>query len=127
MLLLLSGDAEKAHTLIAEHAAAAAEADFAVVAVPHGPDQMIVTGASGALVMDLLDTTAPVVGSLATRAILTGKGSLVTGEQCEAAAAVLGADLGPLIVVPLTAGEQVRGALILGRAAPAQVSPRRIS
>lgn len=113
--LLLSGDEEKAHTLIAEHAAAAAEADFAVVAVPHGPDQMIVTGASGALVMDLLDTTAPVVGSLAEQAILTGKGSLVTGEQCEAAAAVLGADLGPLIVVPLTAGEQVRGALILGR------------
>ena len=113
--LLLSGDAEKAHTLIAEHAAAAAEADFAVVAVPHGLDQMIVTGASGALAMDLLDTTAPVVGSLAGQAILTGKGSLVTGEQCEAAAAVLGADLGPLIVVPLTAGEQVRGALILGR------------
>ena len=113
--LLLSGDAEKAHTLIAEVAAAAAEADFAVVVVPHAPDQMVVAGACGALVMDLLDTTAPVVGSLAGQAILTGKGSLVTGEQCEAAAAVLGADLGPLIVVPLTAGEQVRGALILGR------------
>ena len=113
--LLLSGDAEKAHTLIAEHAAAAAEADFAVVAVPYGSDQMIVTGASGALAMDLLDTTAPVVGSLAGQALLTGEGSLVTGEQREAATAVLGADLGPLIVVPLTAGEQVRGALILGR------------
>jgi len=43
--VLLSGDADKAHTLIAEHAAAAAEADFAVVAVPHG-SEMIVTGAS---------------------------------------------------------------------------------
>jgi signal transduction histidine kinase len=113
--VLLSGDADKAHTLIAEHAAAAAEADFAVVAVPHGPDQVIVTGASGALAMGLLDRTAPVIASLAGQAILTGKGSLVTGEQCEAAAAALGADLGPLIVVPLTAGEQVRGALILGR------------
>ena len=112
--VLLSGDADKAHTLIAEHAAAAAEADFAVVAVPHG-SEMIVTGASGALAMGLLDRTAPVIASLAGQAILTGKGSLVTGEQCEAAAAALGADLGPLIVVPLTAGEQVRGALILGR------------
>ncbi len=73
------------------------------------------------------DTTAPVVGSLAGQAILTGKGSLVTGEQCEAAAAVLGADLGPLIVVPLTAGEQVRGALILGGRRASPDSPRRIS
>ncbi len=113
--VLLSGGPGRAHTLIAEHAAAAAEADFAIVAVPHGLDQMIVAGASGALAMDLLDRTAPVLSSLAGRAILTGKGSLVTGERCQAAAAVLGADLGPLIVVPLTAGEQVRGALILGR------------
>ena len=113
--VLLSGDAGKVHTLIAEHAAAAAEADLAVVAVPHGLDQVIVAGVSGALAVDLLNRTAPILDSLAGRAILTGKGSLVTGEQCEAAGAVLGADLGPLIVVPLTAGEHVRGALILGR------------
>ena len=113
--VLLSGDPGQAHALIAEHAAAAAEADFAVVAVPHGVDQMIVTGVSGAIAADLMNRTAPVIDSLARQAILTGKGSLVTGALREAAAVALGADLGPLIVVPLTAGEQVRGALILGR------------
>ena len=115
--LLLSGQAEQPHALITQHAAAATDADFAALAVPHESDQVIVTGVSGPLAAGLMNQTAPLADSLAGQAISTGKAALVTGSRLRAAAAALGADTGPLIVVPLAAGEQVRGALILGRAA----------
>ncbi len=115
--LLLSGAAAQPHTLITQHAAAAAAADFAALAVPDGADQVIVTGVTGALTAGLMNSTAPLADSLAGQAIRTGKPRLVTGEGRSVAAAELGADIGPLIVVPLAAGEQVRGALMLGRLA----------
>jgi signal transduction histidine kinase len=115
--LLLSGEAGPPHALIAQHAATAATADFAALAVPHGADQVIVTGVAGELTAGMLNRTAPLVGSLIGQAILTGQASLVTGDRRAAAAAALGAATGPLIVVPLAAGEQVRGALMLGRLA----------
>jgi signal transduction histidine kinase len=115
--LLLSGEAGPPHALIAQHAATAATADFAALAVPHGADQVIVTGVAGELTAGMLNRTAPLDGSLTGRAILTGQASLVTGDRRAAVAAALGAATGPLIVVPLAAGEQVRGALMLGRLA----------
>ena len=115
--LLLSGQAEQLYALITRHAAAAADADFAALAVPYQSDQVIVTGTSGPLAAGLMNQTAPLADSLAGQAISTGKPALVTGSRLQAAAAALGADTGPLIVVPLAVGEQVRGALLLGRAA----------
>jgi signal transduction histidine kinase len=115
--LLLSSQAGPPHALIAQHAATAASADFAALAVPYGADRVIVTSVAGELTAAMLNRTAPLAGSLAGQAILTGKPSLVTGDRRAAAAAALGAATGPLIVVPLAAGEQVRGALILGRLA----------
>jgi signal transduction histidine kinase len=115
--LLLSGQAEQPHALITQHAAAATDADFAALAVPYESDQVIMTGVSGPLAAGLVNQTAPLADSLAGQAISTGKPALVTGSRLHAAAAALGADTGPLIVVPLAAGEQVRGALLLGRAA----------
>jgi signal transduction histidine kinase len=115
--LLLSGEAAQPHMLIAQHAVAAAAADFAALAVPFGADEVIVTGVAGAVAAGMLNRTAPLAGSLAGQAIRTGKPCLVTGDGLKAAAAELGADTGPLIVVPLAAGEQVRGALMLGRLA----------
>jgi signal transduction histidine kinase len=117
VLLLLSGEAAQPHTLIAQHAAAAAAADFAALAVPFGADEVIVTGVTGAVTARMMNRTAPLADSLAGQAIRTGKPRLVTGDGLKAAAAALGADAGPLIVVPLAAGEQVRGALMLGRLA----------
>jgi len=114
---LLSGEAGLPHALITEYAAAAAEADFAALTVPHGPDQVIVAGVTGGLTEGMMNRVAPLADSLTGQAICTGKPTLVTGDRCEAAAAALGADTGPLIVVPLAAGEQVRGALMLGRVA----------
>jgi signal transduction histidine kinase len=115
--LLLSGPANQPHALIIQHAAAATDADFAALAVPYESDRVIVTGVSGALAAGLMNRTAPLADSLAGQAISTGKPALVTGSRLQTAAAELGADTGPLIVVPLAVGEQVRGALLLGRAA----------
>ena len=115
--LLLAESQGRAHALITRHAADAAEADFAVLAVPREPDQVIVTGAAGPLAAGLMNQAAPLAGSLAGQAISSGKPSLVTGDRLEAAAAALGTGIGPLIAVPLTAGERVLGALMLGRLA----------
>jgi len=112
--VLLSGGAAQPATLIAQHAAVAAEADFAVLWDCHKAGQAIVTGVSGALAVSL---TAPLADSPAGQAILTGEPSLVTGDRREAAGAVLGADIGSLIAVPLAAGGRIRGALELGRLA----------
>jgi signal transduction histidine kinase len=101
----------------AGHAAEAAGADFAVLAVPRDPGQVIVTGTAGPLAAGLMNRTAPLEGSLAGQAISTGKPGLVTGDRLQAAAAALGTGIGPLIAVPLTAGERVLGALLLGRTA----------
>ena len=48
-LRLLSGAAGPPDALITEYAAVAAEADFAALTVPHGPDQVIVAGVTGEL------------------------------------------------------------------------------
>ena len=85
--------------------------------MPGDPDQVIVTGVTGTLAAGLMDRTAPLAGSLAGQAIRSGKPSLITGDRLEAAAAALGAGIGPLIAVPLAAGERVLGALMLGRTA----------
>lgn len=115
--LLLSGEAARPYELITQHAAAAAEADFATLALPHGVGRVIVQSASGLMAAELQDQTAPMEESLAGRAILTGKPFLVTDYRSETAGAALSVGAGPLMVVPLAAGEQVLGALILGRLA----------
>ena len=115
--LLLSGAAVQPHALIARLAAAAADADFATLAVPHGADQVIVTSVTGELAAGMMNQVEALADSLAGQAIRTGKPSLVTGDGRQAAAAALGTGTGPLIIVPLATGEQVRGALLLGRVA----------
>ena len=113
--LLLSGTAVQPHALIIQLAAAAADADFGTLAVPHDADQVIVTGVSGVLAAGMMNQVAALPDSLAGQAIRTGKPSLVTGGGRDTVAAALGTGTGPLIVVPLAAGEQVRGAVMLGR------------
>jgi signal transduction histidine kinase len=115
--LLLAENQGRPHALITEYAAAAAGADFALLALPREPDQVIVADATGSLAAGLAGRTAPFAGSLAGQALRGGKADLVTGSRLEEAAAALGACLGPLIVVPLAAGERILGALLLGRLA----------
>ena len=115
--LLLSGQAVEPYALITELAAAAAESDFAAMVLPHGSGQVAVRALSGLTGAELRDRTAPLDGSLAGRAITSGKPVLVTDYSSEAAAATLSVDIGPMMVVPLAAGEEVAGALLLGRLA----------
>jgi signal transduction histidine kinase len=115
--LLLADDQGQAHALITRHGADAADADFAILAVPANPHQVIVTGAAGTLAAGLMNRTVPLADSLAGQAISSGKPCLITGDRLETAAAALGAGIGPLIAVPLAAGERVLGALMLGRVA----------
>jgi len=115
--LLLSGRAVEPYELITEHAVAAAESDFAALVLPHGADEVMVRTVSGLTGAELRDRIAPLDGSLAGRAITSGKPVLVTDYAREAGAATLRADIGPMMVVPLAAGEEVLGALLLGRLA----------
>jgi len=115
--LLLAENRGLPYALITRHAADAADADFAVLVVPDDLDQVIVRGVAGSLAAGLMNRTAPLPGSLAAQAISSGKPGLITGDRLEAAAAALGAGIGPLIAVPLAAGERVLGALMLGRLA----------
>ena len=87
------------------------------MAVLREPDQVTMAGVTGPLDAGLVNRTTPLDGSLAGQVIRTGKPSLVTGDRLQAAAAALGTGIGPLIAVPLAAGERVLGALILGRLA----------
>ncbi|HTW01278.1 MAG TPA: GAF domain-containing protein, partial [Streptosporangiaceae bacterium] len=113
--LLLADHRKQPHELVAEHAADAAEADFAVLIVSQDPDQVTVTGAAGPLAAGLMGRLAPLADSLAGQVIRSGKPSLVMGDGRKATAAAVGTEIGPLIAVPLVAGERVLGALLLGR------------
>jgi signal transduction histidine kinase len=115
--LLLSGDARQPYDLITARAAAAAEADFAVLALPRGSDEVVVVSVSGLMAAELRGEAAPRAGSLAGRVIGAGQPFLVADGRGEAIADPLGAGAGPLMGVPLAVGEQVLGALILGRLA----------
>ena len=112
--LILSGEARQPHQLIAEHAAMAAGADFAVLAVPDGTSQVTVTAAAGLAA----GRTAPLNDSLA------GLGGphrqAVPGHPLRrgrSRARCTGQRAGPLMIVPLAAGDEVVGALIVGRLA----------
>jgi len=115
--LLVSGKAAQPHALVIQLAVAAADADFGTLAVPHGAHQVMVTSVSGGPAAEVMNQVAARADSLAGQAIRTGKPSLVTGDDLDAVAVALGVGTGPLIVVPMAAGEQVRGALMLGRMA----------
>ena len=114
---LLTAGTEQPLRVIARHAAAAAEADFAILALPHGDDQIIVAAVSGTPAAGLATRIAPMDTSLCGRAIRTGKPALIADYRDEDPAIAVSVATGPLLVVPLTAGEQIIGALALGRIA----------
>lgn len=112
---LLAVGTEQPLSIVAEQALAAAEADFAILVLPHGDAKLIVAAGAGELATELVGRTTPLDDSLAGHAIRTGKATLVTDHGDSLTDVAF--DIGPLIVVPLTAGHHARGALILGRLA----------
>lgn len=111
---LLAVGTEQPLSIVAEQALAAAEADFATLVLPRGDAEVIVAAGAGGLATELVGRTAPLGDSLSGQAIRTGKATLVTDHRGDSLSD-LALDIGPLIVVPLTAGHHARGALILGR------------
>jgi two-component system, NarL family, sensor histidine kinase DevS len=114
---LLNPDTAQPLTVITEQAATAAGADFTTLALPDGDDQIIVAAVSGGLAGDLAARIAPLHTSLAGRAIGTGEPALITDYHDENPALAVSGEMGPVLVVPITAGEHTRGALTLGRIA----------
>ena len=114
---LLNADTDQPLTVITEQAVTAAGTDFATLALPHGDDQVIVAAVSGVLATELASGPRPWQTSLAGHAIRTGKPALITDYRDESPAIAVNVEMGPLLVVPLTAGEHTRGALTLGRVA----------
>jgi two-component system, NarL family, sensor histidine kinase DevS len=115
--LLLSAEATRPYELVVQHAATAAEADFASLLLPHGTGEARVAAVAGPAAAELAGRTVPLEESLAGRAILTGKPFLAQDYLSGEPAIPLSAEAGPVMAVPLTAGEQVLGALVLGRLA----------
>ena len=123
--LLLSGAAVQPHALITQLAAAAADADFPTLAVPHGADQVMVAGVAGELAAGMMIQVEALADSLAGQTILTGKPSLVTGDGRQAAAAALSVDTGPLIVVPWRPASRPGGPCCWAGWPPARDSSRQ--
>jgi signal transduction histidine kinase len=115
---LLSDDSGPALEMIVKEAAEAAEADFSLVVLPHG-ERIIIEAVTGVVSTDLVGQSAPSENSLTAEAMRTGLPILSSSFGTTAASAPLGLDVevGPLVVVPLVSGENVRGALALGRLA----------
>jgi signal transduction histidine kinase len=95
----------------------AADADVATVVVGHGTDEVTVAAATGVQASEVIGRTADMDESPAGRVIRTGKAVLVTEYRTAADPLAMGGDIGPMMLVPLTAGERAYGALALGRVA----------
>jgi GAF domain-containing protein len=112
---LLGDEPVDAFELIARHAAEASEADFAAALIPVGESQLVVRAVVGLLADELADRLVPVEGSFAGEVLRSGKPTLITDYSTDPSAAPLSVVIGPVIVVPLIAGERIRGVLVLGR------------
>jgi signal transduction histidine kinase len=111
---LLFGHTDAPLEVITNAAAAAADADVVTLTVPDGAGTISSRAASGPLAAALKGTSWPAAGTLDDQVMRGGKPVLVDEYPT---ATALGLDIGPTMVLPLVAGEQVRGAMSLSRTA----------
>ena len=114
---LLAADTVHPLAWVSQTAVTAADADVATVVVGHGTDEVTVAAATGVQASEVIGRTADKDESPAGRVIRTGKAVLVTEYRTAADPLAMGGDIGPMMLVPLTAGERTYGALALGRVA----------
>ena len=110
--------AETAHSLtcISNAAMTAADADLAIVTVPHGNEAVIVAAATGDASATLIGRRTAMASSAAGRTIRTGTPILLTEYRSHAF--VDNSQLispGPVMIVPLSAGSHPRGAITIVR------------
>jgi len=114
---LLAADTVHPLDWVTQTAVTAAAADMAAVVVAHGTDEVAVAAATGVHASEVLGRTADLDESPAGRVIRTGKAVLVTDYRTQADPLATGADIGPMMLIPLIAGEHTYGALAVGRVA----------
>lgn len=111
-MLDVSGD----HVLdvIAERVSALIDADFVAVARPHGTDDLVLSHVHGAAETDLRGRAFPVQGTLLERALATRRAVSVPA-LAPASVFAGGPDLGPTVGIPLFAGDEALGVLMISR------------
>jgi signal transduction histidine kinase len=93
-------------------------ADLATLALPAGPEELVIRAADGLLADRLLATTFPVEGSVTGEVIRTGKAVLVADASADERTVqpIVAAGLGPALFVPLAARGHVLGSLTVANA-----------
>ncbi|MGO8860058.1 MAG: GAF domain-containing protein [Acidimicrobiales bacterium] len=111
---LLAGGTAPRLELITNEAALAADADLVTLTALVDGGTVELRAASGPLAASMRGTSWPAAGTLTDQVMRSGKPVLVDKGRSVAG---LGLDVGPVMVVPLAAGEHMRGAMSLTRAA----------
>jgi len=113
---LLAADTVHPLDWVSQTAVTAADADMGTVVVAHGTDEVAVAAATGVQSSEVLGRTADLDASPAGRIIRTGEAVLLADYRTQADPLATGG-IGPMMLIPLTAGEHTYGALALGRVA----------
>lgn len=111
---LLSPGHARSLTLITESALSASGADFAILVLPSGNDEVRMVAVSGSLDGDFAGMVTALGTSSWARTIQTGEPELLREFRRDNHPSPLDDAVGPMLYVPLTVGH-VRGALTLGR------------
>ena len=110
---LLSIDADPLDVIV-EQVAGLLAADLAAVTIPEGETELVVAAARGSLAPAVAGRRFPVAGSLVDRSISAGGPVLVDGQPADLQFPGQ-PELGPTLVVPLSAEGQPLGALAVSR------------
>ncbi|WP_186763205.1 sensor histidine kinase [Lentzea tibetensis] len=108
---LFTGTDPRPLEMVLHHAQLAADADFATIALPVRHGQLVVEAALGMLAAPLVGTVVELSGSLEERVLRSG-----TPLRAAYAAAAMPREAGPVMAVPLSAGDGDVAVLGLGRA-----------
>jgi len=104
--------------LVVGHARTLVGADLATLALPAGPEELVIRAADGLLADRLLGTTFPVEGSVTGEVIRTGKAVLVADASADERTVqpIVTAGLGPALFVPLAGRDHISGSLTVANA-----------
>ena len=112
---LLAEGAKPPLQMITDEAALAAEADIVTLTMPEGEDAICLRSLSGPLATSLKGTSWPMAGTPTEQVMRSGRGMLM--EEYVATDAAAGVAIGPVMMVPLSAGPRARGAMVFARTA----------
>ena len=114
MSAMLDVDGENVLDVIASRVAALIDADLVAVALPLGPDRLILSTVYGLSAGELQGHAYPIDGTLTGRALRTRQALSVQEEPADTIFAGQPA-LGPTVTIPLYAGDEALGVLMVSR------------